>query len=419
MSRPIDPGDRTLRPSIEGNLNKLSWWWWSRWVWLGEGIWVIYLIEGHGFSVGQVLLWEAIAAVTVLLVEVPSGMLADRFGRRRVLLGAGVVSIGCFLLFGLGAGVLLLAAYAAIGVVEASYSGADSAMLYDTLDSLDRSDEFEPRLGRLNGSLMLGFVAFTAIGSLIVPFTSLRFPILLSALLTLPSLVLMWRIDEPPRKGGHAGIAAIGGAALRRLLSTRSMWSVTLLQGVTATSFLLMAVLQQPVLLSHGTPTWAIGGLIAGQMALGAGASWVAGWVGRRLGLNTLFLLVPVAACLSLLAGALDTAWTYGLFIFPSAAFHLVFPYSSAFLSRRVSEQERATVLSLASMAASAIAVTALPLLGEIVDRRGLDAGLVVAAVALSTISLLAYLAWVTSGDTQRHAAGAPAPPEMAEPPQL
>lgn len=143
----------------------------------------------------------------------PSGILADRFGRKRLLLAAGAVSVVGFLFFGLGAGLLVLAGYAAFGIVEGTYSDADSALLFDTLEPLERTDEFESRLGRLNGLLMSGFAGLTIAGSLMAKWTSLRIPILLSAALTAPNLLVMWRVTEPPARGDYTSIRAIGGAA--------------------------------------------------------------------------------------------------------------------------------------------------------------------------------------------------------------
>ena len=86
--------------------------------------------------------------------------------RKRILLVAGVASIAGFLFFGLGAGLLVLGAYASFGIANASYSGVDSALLYYPLEPLDRTDEFKPRLGRLNGLLMAGFAGMAIAGSL-------------------------------------------------------------------------------------------------------------------------------------------------------------------------------------------------------------------------------------------------------------
>jgi predicted MFS family arabinose efflux permease len=129
------------------------------------------------------------------------------------------------------------------------------------------------------------------------------------------------------------------------------------------------------------------------QTLVGTAGFWIAGPVGERLGLRTLFLFAPLASALSLLAGPSDQAWTYALFIFPRANFHLVFPHSNGFLAHRVTERERATVISLASMVSSATSVTVTSLLGLLVDRQGLDTAFVAAALGFAALSLLAYVA--------------------------
>jgi len=131
------------------------------------------------------------------------------------------------------------------------------------------------------------------------------------------------------------------------------MWSVVLLNTVTQQSIVLMAIIQQPVLLRFGFPIWSLGIFVAVQMLVGAAGSWVAGAFGQRAGLRVLFLVVPLVSALSLLAGISDRPWMYAFFMLPGAGYHLVFPHASGFLARRVGEGERATVISMASMVAS------------------------------------------------------------------
>ena len=45
------------------------------------------LLQGHGLSMSQVLQTQALFALTIALFEVPSGYLADIWGRRPALLG--------------------------------------------------------------------------------------------------------------------------------------------------------------------------------------------------------------------------------------------------------------------------------------------------------------------------------------------
>jgi MFS family permease len=235
-----------------------------------------------------------------------------------------------------------------------------------------------------------------------VRWTPLSTPILLSSLLTIPSLFIVLKMREPPRGGGRSSLRAIGTGALGRIVKTRSMWSVVLLNTVTTLSIVLLAIVQQPVLLEFGFPLWSLGAFVAGQMLVGAAGSYFSGPVGERVGLRVLFLVVPLVSALSLLAGVSDWPWAYAVFVAPAAGFHLVFPHASGFLARRVGEDERATVISMASMVASGTTVVVTPLLGLLVDRSSLDAGLIAASLGLTVVALLAYLAWVTSGDLRR-----------------
>ena len=74
--------DDAARRALERNLRILPWWWATRWIWLGEAIWVIYLTTDRGLTLGEVLLFQAVYSAVVIAGEVPTGMMADRWGRR-------------------------------------------------------------------------------------------------------------------------------------------------------------------------------------------------------------------------------------------------------------------------------------------------------------------------------------------------
>ena len=66
--------------------------WWS--------IWVLYLKDMRGFSLTQIAILEALFWGAAVLAEVPTGAVADRFGRKVSLaLGAGSTAIAV-LVFG-------------------------------------------------------------------------------------------------------------------------------------------------------------------------------------------------------------------------------------------------------------------------------------------------------------------------------
>ncbi|MFQ5381258.1 MAG: MFS transporter, partial [Dehalococcoidia bacterium] len=111
-------------------------------VWLP--VWVVYLTVEQGFSLTQVTTADGLFFVAVTLLEVPTGAVADRWGRS-VSLGLGALSLAVALLvFAFTTSyTILLASFMVWALAETLSSGADLALLYDTLKALGREHEYE------------------------------------------------------------------------------------------------------------------------------------------------------------------------------------------------------------------------------------------------------------------------------------
>src|SRR4051794_29041896 len=85
-----------------------------------------------GFDAASVGVMAAAYAAVVPLFEVPSGVLADRWSRRGVLIVASVALAVCSLVGGLSTNVpTYIAGVLALGLYFAMYSGTVDAMVYD------------------------------------------------------------------------------------------------------------------------------------------------------------------------------------------------------------------------------------------------------------------------------------------------
>jgi len=110
--------------------------------------WVLLLIS-QGFSVMEVALFETVFHVVSLMAEIPSGMFADVFGRRKSLLMSCICSIISSLiriLFVNFPGVCISIAFSALTYNFAS--GSDSALAYDTLLEKDKKDMYDGYISR-------------------------------------------------------------------------------------------------------------------------------------------------------------------------------------------------------------------------------------------------------------------------------
>ncbi len=103
---------------------------------------MIYL-AGKGMSLMQLGLLESIFHVTSFLMEIPTGVVADLFGRRMSRLIGRLLSVISLVLIFTGRG---FEAYAFAFVITAfSYnfeSGAGEALVYDSLKQIDMSSFF-------------------------------------------------------------------------------------------------------------------------------------------------------------------------------------------------------------------------------------------------------------------------------------
>ena len=92
---------------------------------------VFFLYFSERLSLSEVLLLEAVYYIAVVFIEVPSGYMSDRFGRRRTLLLSCIAILAAYVFFlfsgsftGLAVGQLLLAA----GI--AFRSGTDLSLIH-------------------------------------------------------------------------------------------------------------------------------------------------------------------------------------------------------------------------------------------------------------------------------------------------
>jgi MFS family permease len=140
---------------------------------------------------------EAVVVVWVIILEVPSGALADLIGRKKtVLAGISLFVIG-IIWFSLmrtpfdawGANFVWMTGVALC-------SGADSSLIYDSLKSAGREDEYKKIHGKAIGNRFL-LVAFTSLVAGLLADIHLRLPLLLSIPNVIATVAIVYFMSEP------------------------------------------------------------------------------------------------------------------------------------------------------------------------------------------------------------------------------
>src|SRR5918999_3084543 len=168
----------------------------------GLALWVpiekLFMTE-IGFTPASVGIMAAVYAVVVPVLELPSGVLADRWSRRGVLILGTLAVIVSVVIGGLSQNVTMYVIAAGfLGVYFALQSGTLESVVYDTvLEETGDSEAFERTIGQVRLIESIALVASALAGGLIAQVAPLRITYFLTAPLLLVSALLYLRFREP------------------------------------------------------------------------------------------------------------------------------------------------------------------------------------------------------------------------------
>ncbi|MGC9375280.1 MAG: MFS transporter [Bacteroidales bacterium] len=137
---------------------------------------VVLFYEDNGLAMRHVFLLQAIYSVSIVILEIPSGYLADVLGRKSTLVIGTIMGLLGFLTYSFSYGFTgFLVAEIILGIGQSLISGADSAMLYDTLQEDGKKEQYIKFEGRM---ISIGNFAEAIAGILggLLAGISLRYP---------------------------------------------------------------------------------------------------------------------------------------------------------------------------------------------------------------------------------------------------
>ena len=130
------------------------------------------LFLDFGLTLEQFSILNAVWAATIVVFEVPSGALADTFGRRNLLVCSGalmILEIALLCIVPHGKSDLLFAVFLVnrvlSGAAEAAASGADEALAYDSLAQAGMADTWRYVLERRIRAQSIAFILAMSIGA--------------------------------------------------------------------------------------------------------------------------------------------------------------------------------------------------------------------------------------------------------------
>jgi hypothetical protein len=175
------------------------------------------LFQTHiGFDAADIAVMAAAYAAIVPLLEVPSGILADRWSRSGILIVSSVAAAASALIGGLSHNVATyIVAAMVLGIYFAMNSGTLDSVVYDTvIEETGSSDLYERWIGRVRVVESGAFTISALAGGLLAGRTSPRLTYFLTIPFVLASTVAFSRFREPQL---HRALEPL---ALRRHVAT-------------------------------------------------------------------------------------------------------------------------------------------------------------------------------------------------------
>lgn len=163
-----------------------------------SGVLVPFFTDWGHISMFQTMVLQSWFSVWVFILEIPTGAVADKIGRKHSLVMGSLTIAIATLVYGSipSFGIFLLAEFL-FAVGYALNSGADQALLYDTIKSRGREGESKQIMGRADALMLGGMMLAAPMGSLIAARFGLNAPQLATAIPMLIAAGIAWTIPEP------------------------------------------------------------------------------------------------------------------------------------------------------------------------------------------------------------------------------
>lgn len=158
----------------------------------------VYAID-VGLTLAQIATIAVISSVVALALEIPSGMLADKWGHKRTLVMAQIVSVISMALYipayGGNAFFWLLTAAILYFGAGAFLSGTTSALFYEYLQAHKKEDQYQKLRGRIKGTANgVGIVTLAIAGAAYGVHPLL--PFLVGVAQFVGATYMIWRFDD-------------------------------------------------------------------------------------------------------------------------------------------------------------------------------------------------------------------------------
>lgn len=326
-----------------------------------------------GMTQAQIQSLQSINMVFILLLEVPTGIIADVYGRKKSLIVGVTFSIfGIVLMTITPSFALFVIAEFILAFGVACKSGADTALIYDSLKQTGKESEAKVVMTKSNAFRLIGVVLGSLIGGVVAPYVQPNIVWRLSVVPFCIALCISFFLTEPKssQTSEQKKWLIVFTNGVKNLLNNKTLLFHSLDMIVTATFAYFVIWFYQPKLELIGVSEKYFGLIHSLVILASASVLYTTGFWLKKFGTARFAIFTSLATAVGFFAAGLsDHPVAFTVLIVCSAGFgiarSMIF---TATFNHLIGSEERSTVNSTISMLKSLAISFANPVLGKLVD---------------------------------------------------
>jgi MFS family permease len=360
---------------------------------------VVVFYSSNGLSLKDLMVLQAIYSISIVALEIPSGYLADAIGRKITIILGCVLGMAGFVIYSFTSGFWpFMFAEITLGIGSSFISGADSAILYDSLIELKKADDYTKHEGRITSVGNFSEAIAGIAGSFLASYLSIRAPYFFQtgiAAIGIPASLLL---IEPAKQGAliKYRFSDILRVVKYSLIEHKLLRRNIFFSSVIGASTLTMAWFVQPYFQQIHIPLKWYGILWTSLNFTAAITAMIAYRFEQKLGESRTMIFITLGVSLGYFAVGLFTAlWALLFFYLFYFVRGVATPVLKDYINRLTSSEVRATVLSVRSFIIRILFAIIGPFLGWYSGKFSLSAAFLFAGftfLLLGSATLLMYL---------------------------
>ena len=342
----------------------------------------------------QIFILKSIYSIAMVATELPSGYLADVWGCRRTLLFGAILGTIGIAIYSFSSDFASFAiAEVILGIGFSFISGADSALLYDSLKAENREEEYIKYEGRITSAGNFAEALAGIAGGLLATF-SLRTPYYFQVAVAAIAIPAAFFLKEPQHIQERIKLTMKEILSIVKLTyQQKEMRHAIMISSFTGAATLTYAWFVQPYFQEAGVPV-SVFGVLWTLLNLSAGIfSMYSYRVERLLGNKKTLLFIVIFISLGFILSSLEISMAGIAILF---GFYMVRGIATPVLKDQINQytdsKVRATILSVRNLEIRIIFAAIGPVLGYLTDTFSLQTALMVTGITYFVAGMLSIL---------------------------